>query len=733
MSDGALYPPSLRKPPRLVDTSTTYRIRVVLVLCSLLVFLAVYLGLLAGSAWLVRACWSIGRDEPAGPRAYRSHRESGGLVVWRFLFTAGAVMLFLFLLKGLFKRTRSSTDHWLRVHEPDAPGLFAFVRSLCEETGAPFPRRIYLSHDVNAAVFYPRSLLSLVLPVRKNLLVGLGTVEALTLSEMKAVLAHEFGHFAQSSMKLGQYVYVANQVMFDIIHSRDRWDDALAVWRAIDIRISFPAWILTAVVWLLRKLLGLLFQAINLLNLSLSRQMEFDADLQAVRLTGSDALISALWKLERASLAQQMALSQLRAMSDHGAWSDDLYLHQRREHARVPELLTDEARRDDAARPLHAEYLPGRKVCFAHSDEERSTPWHTHPPHHAREVNAKRVYVAHEQDDRSAWLLFEPAAGVRAAVTRLAYQEMVGKAPQPGQQSPASEVQARIEEERAEVEQGKHYHGLWDDRVIQPGDVVAMAAKLDALRAAGRDDGPELRRAAATFAAAVPELVSSWKARQKEGSALRQAVEGREGPVQVEHRGQKLNRTRARRALEEVSRELGEMGRRLADGEQALFRWCYWRAASVGMQGELLERYRFLLLIQARIVEHNQIEGRLVPVLALLQSGQELDAGAVAYALSIFRSGHAVLERTLDVCRDIRLPRLSHLQPGAPVASFVLPQGKVLALFPGDNVAGTWIGEFCQQFFGALERLRRLHFKNLGALLRLQEELDPTLFPREAG
>lgn len=724
----SLYPRSPHPPPRLLDGSTTYRIRVVLVLISLLVFLAVYLSLVAGSVWLVRASWSLGQGDDAWH--YR-RRDSDGLIVWRVLFTIPSAMLCLFLVKGLLKRNRSSTDTWLRVHEKDAPELFEFVRSLCRETGAPFPHRIYLSHDVNAAVIYPRSLLSLVLPIRKNLLVGLGTVDALTLSEIKAVLAHEFGHFAQSSLKLGQYVYVANQVIVDMVHARDRWDHALAVWRSVDIRLSFPAWILTGIVWLLRKLLGLLFQAINLLNLSLSRQMELDADLQAVRLTGSDALISALWKLERAGVAQQMALSQLRAMSDHGTWSDDLYLHQQGAHARVPEMLTPEGKEDPRARPLHLPYTPGRKVCFAPSEEERSTPWHTHPPHHARELNAKRVYVAHDEDSRSAWMLFPAGERIRAEVTRLAYQEVVGRSPRPEQQSRAAEVQARIDEERAEVQQGKHYHGLWDDRVIQPGDVVAQAAELGAHRAAGRDQGVELRRAAATFAAAVPTLVPRWKERQKEHAALSEAAEGPHGQ-EAEFRGKKLGRWQARKELQEVARELEAMRRELAAGEQALFRWSCWRAASVGLQDELLDRYRFLLLIQARVVDHNRVEAKLGPVLAALQTRQQLGQGDVAYVLEAFREGHCVLERTLDVCRDIRLPRLSHLEAGASVASFVFPDGKVLAPFQGDSIAGTWIGEFCQQFFGAQERLRRLHFKNLGALLRLQEELDPTLFPRDA-
>ena len=63
-------------------------------------------------------------------------------------------------------------------------------------------------------------MLSLFIPPRKDLLIGLGLVNVVDLVEFKAVLAHEFGHFAQRSTALGRYLYVANQVMRDVIYGR---------------------------------------------------------------------------------------------------------------------------------------------------------------------------------------------------------------------------------------------------------------------------------------------------------------------------------------------------------------------------------------------------------------------------------------------------------------------------------------------------------------------------------
>ena len=87
------YPPGPTPAPDLVLVTTAYRLRVLLVLCSLFVFLAVYVGLLAGAGYLVIASLRL----PAG---------------WAMLVAiAGSAMLFLFLLKGLFKRRAPPTEH----------------------------------------------------------------------------------------------------------------------------------------------------------------------------------------------------------------------------------------------------------------------------------------------------------------------------------------------------------------------------------------------------------------------------------------------------------------------------------------------------------------------------------------------------------------------------------------------------------------------------------------------
>jgi hypothetical protein len=159
----SLYPPAPAGiPADLTRPTTSYRVQTGLTLLSLLLFVLIYLALVAVSAWLVYL--AIIFPVPVNKL---------GILV-KLGAIAGAGMLFLFLLKGLFKHQTIDRSLYVEVTERDQPELFRFIRQLARDTGAPFPRHVYLSPEVNAAVFYDSSLLSLILPVRKNLLIGLG-------------------------------------------------------------------------------------------------------------------------------------------------------------------------------------------------------------------------------------------------------------------------------------------------------------------------------------------------------------------------------------------------------------------------------------------------------------------------------------------------------------------------------------------------------------------------------
>eukprot|EP01034_Spumella_vulgaris_P011947 gene11947-15198_t len=120
---------------------------------------------------------------------------------------------------------KNNRENLVEITAAEESELFAFIERINQETKSPKPKKIYLTDDVNAAVFYDSNFWSMFLPIRKNLMIGLGLVNTLNISEFKAVLAHEFGHFSQRSMKLGSYVYNANHILHDMLYNNDSYSN----------------------------------------------------------------------------------------------------------------------------------------------------------------------------------------------------------------------------------------------------------------------------------------------------------------------------------------------------------------------------------------------------------------------------------------------------------------------------------------------------------------------------
>ena len=259
-----VYPPGPEDvPDDLTIPGTNYQLGVLLLLCTLILFAFVYVGLLICSGCMI--FWPL--------RWFH---------LWGLPLSFVSFIVFLYLLKGFFKSNEEDESARVEITEAEQPLLFAFIEQLCEEVGAPTPHRVFLEADVNAMAGYEHSVLGLLRPVPKNLVLGLGLLNVLTLSELKAVLAHEFGHFSQSSMKLGVYAYVFNDILYNVVRGRDWFDTFLLQHRSRDTMVGLFAKICWGIVSAMRLAMTGLFLAINFLERWLSRQMEFHADLVAV-------------------------------------------------------------------------------------------------------------------------------------------------------------------------------------------------------------------------------------------------------------------------------------------------------------------------------------------------------------------------------------------------------------------------------------------------------------------
>ena len=436
-------------PPR-------YRRQAWLAVAALAVFMALYAAL---AAWFVHKAWKLSLG-------------SGGGNVFGLFAAVCAALIAAFMIKGLFFIRRGKPEGLTELGEQEQPRLFKFLHKLADEAGAPRPHKVYVSARVNAGVFYDLSLINFLLPSRKNLEIGLSLVNALTLGELRAVLAHEFGHFAQRSMAVGRWVYIAHQITAQLVARRDKLDAFVDALARSDVRIAWIGWLLQTIVWAIRSLIDIAFRGVLLMQRALSREMELQADLVAVSLTGSDALVHALSKLRAADDGFDRAVAFAQGESAGGTPVADLFEVHAHLVRRMAAILNDPLYGRVPLVPL-AE--PARHRLFKAELTQPPRMWQSHPPNHEREANAKKTYVPAPLDERSAWLLFDDAPALRVRVT-------AGALP-PGDAAvaPIAETLARLDARFDRISLERCYHGVYLGRSVtraseRAGDMLDGAA-----------------------------------------------------------------------------------------------------------------------------------------------------------------------------------------------------------------------------------------------------------------
>lgn len=437
-----IYPAGPAQVPEgFARPGSTYVRHAWIAVMALLLFIALYVAL--------TVCFIYnGMTELA--RLGNSDGKGDGLLAGLAGF--GSLFLAFFLIKALFFIKKGAQHDGIALTRAEQPQLFAFLDRISDEAGAPRPHKVHASGRVNAAVSYDLSLLNLLFPSRKNLEIGLGLVNMLNLSEFKAVCAHEFGHFGQRSMAVGRWVYTAQQVAAHIVARRDALDTFLRKLSRVDIRIAWIGWLLGVVIWSLRVIVDAGFRLVVLAQRALAREMELQADLVAVSLTGSDALVHALHRLKVADDAWDRSLNFLRGEVAAKCPPRDIFAVQKALADRLGIIYNDP---DYATRPP----LPAEGgAAFRVFETELAQPprmWSTHPMNHERESNAKRTYLFAPADERSAWTVFEDEQGLRERMT----QELAGKPQEPPVE--LAETLKRLDNQFAREHLKADYRGIY--------------------------------------------------------------------------------------------------------------------------------------------------------------------------------------------------------------------------------------------------------------------------------
>lgn len=167
---------------------------------------------------------------------------------------------------------------WVRLEPPqgrvlqpsEAPRLFEEIERIRSAMGGPHPHVVLLTDDYNAAVTQVPRLGLLGWP-RNYLIVGLPMMSALSPDQLRAVIAHEFGHLCAGDSKIGGRVY----------HARITWS---RLQEQMQERGS----------WLIRRFLDWFAPTFNAYSFVLARAQEYAADQASVRVVGAAPAAEAL-------------------------------------------------------------------------------------------------------------------------------------------------------------------------------------------------------------------------------------------------------------------------------------------------------------------------------------------------------------------------------------------------------------------------------------------------------
>jgi heat shock protein HtpX len=92
--------------------------------------------------------------------------------------------------------------------------LFAELQGVARAVGEAMPAEVYISPEMNAGVLVRRR--------RRVMVLGLPLMQVLTVNEMRAVLAHEFGHYHGGDTRLGPWIYRTREAIERIVQNASR-------------------------------------------------------------------------------------------------------------------------------------------------------------------------------------------------------------------------------------------------------------------------------------------------------------------------------------------------------------------------------------------------------------------------------------------------------------------------------------------------------------------------------
>ena len=158
----------------------------------------------------------------------------------------------------------------------DQPRLFATLEDVARLAEQEMPPEVYLVPEMNAWVAQRGGIMGF--GSRRVMGLGLPLMQTLSVSQMRAVLAHEFGHYHGGDTALGPWIYKTRAAIFRTVHG-----------------VSHST--------ILSKPFEWYGNAFLRITHAISRRQEFAADALAARVSGTTTAIDALKAVHGAGMA----------------------------------------------------------------------------------------------------------------------------------------------------------------------------------------------------------------------------------------------------------------------------------------------------------------------------------------------------------------------------------------------------------------------------------------------
>jgi Zn-dependent protease with chaperone function len=479
--------------------------------------------------------------------------------LYTLLFSLGIVacgiMIFVFLVKFLFSSSEADSGDSVEITQQEQPVLFDVIHKLAEQTGTVKPKKVFLSPDVNAAVFYNSSFWSMFFPVRKNLKIGLGLVNSVNVGELKAVIAHEFGHFSQRSMKVGSWVYQVNKIIYDMLFNNRGYANSLAKLANVHGILAFFVQVTVQVVKGIQWTLHQVFKMVNKTYMGLSRQMEFHADLVAASVCGSNNIVSALKRIEFADACFAVALDVCNT-----AWKDkkvvtNFYAHHRNVVSHMAGL--EQFGLVDGLPVLDNEYESPTGNRVNYKDQ-----WASHPTLQERKEYLESFDLTSAIDQTSAWALFENADAWKEKLTAQLYKNV----PAEGNENPINtqEFDALFTTQLQAFSLPPEFKEFYNNRVVGFFDPEAVVQTPFVLQPFGQILTDE-----------VTGLPKELQYLEQDIAVLQSIISNEIVTSSFDFDGQKYRRKDAATVLSQLTTEKETVQKRLDAADRLVFRYFY--------------------------------------------------------------------------------------------------------------------------------------------------------------